>query len=398
MISFVKLRILEPDDNFSLRGATLRKAMEEDKKNGLLPFFVSVTVGTTSCCSVDNVEEIGPICEEFDAWLHVDAAYAGSAMICPEFRPLFKGVEKASSLNTNPNKWMLTNFDCSCYWVKDRFKLTQALTVDPLYLKHNFDQKSIDYRHWGVPLSRRFRSLKLWFVIRMYGVEGLRKYIREHCRLAKIFENLVRGDARFEVMNKVQMGLVCFRMKGSNGLNQKLLSLINASGKLHMVPASLNDRYVIRFCVCRETATEDDMEYAWNVIKEYAQDVSILYKDQDMQVPPSPTDSTSDENRRPSKEIEELYRAMETGKRFSLARSTSTISEVVQRASVDLDEDDCLQPRSRRGSLFPVSSFVDDFAAGCDPRGRSASLAFIPIAEACGEGSEDCQKSENPHK
>ncbi|XP_013784595.1 tyrosine decarboxylase-like, partial [Limulus polyphemus] len=151
----------------------------EDRNMGLVPFFVSATLGTTSCCSFDAIHEIGPICQEEGVWLHVDAAYSGSAFICPEFQHLLKGIEHASSFNMNPNKWMLVNFDCSTLWVKDRFKLTQALVVDPLYLQHSYSDKSIDYRHWGIPLSRRFRALKLWFVIRNYGIEGLQKYIRE---------------------------------------------------------------------------------------------------------------------------------------------------------------------------------------------------------------------------
>jgi len=276
MISFVKLRILEPDDNCSLRGSTIRQAMEEDRAMGLIPFFVSTTLGTTSCCSFDNVAEIGPVAKEFDVWLHVDAAYAGSSFICPELKYLMKGVEYANSFNTNGNKFLLVNFDAAFMWVKDRFKLTQALVVDPLYLQHSYSEKSIDYRHWGIPLSRRFRALKLWFVIRTYGVEGLRKYIREHCRLAKKFEGFVRTDPRFDVTNQVKLGLVCFRLKGSNHLNQKLLSSINASGKLHMVPASCNDKYVIRFCVCAQHAKDEDIEYAWDVIREFATDVIDL--------------------------------------------------------------------------------------------------------------------------
>ncbi|CAG2118978.1 unnamed protein product, partial [Medioppia subpectinata] len=206
-------------------------------------------------------------------WLHVDAAYAGSAFICPEFQYLMYGIEYASSFNMNPNKWMLVNFDCSLLWVKDRFKLTQALVVDPLYLQHSYSERAIDYRHWGIPLSRRFRSLKLWFVIRNYGVEGLQKYIREHVRLAKRFELLVRKDERFEVINEVHLGLVCFRLKGTNIINQKLLSSINASGKLHMVPASLNDQYVIRFCVCAQRANDQDIDHAFDVISQFAADL-----------------------------------------------------------------------------------------------------------------------------
>lgn len=267
MIGFVKLRILEPDENNELRGNILKKAMKEDKKNGLYPFFVCTTLGTTGCCAFDRLDEIGPICQENGAWLHVDASYAGSAFICPEFRHLMKGVEYADSFNMNPNKWMLVNFDCSTMWVKDRYKLTQALVVDPLYLQHSYSESAIDYRHWGIPLSRRFRSLKLWFVIRNYGVSGLQAYIRNHCQLAKVFEERVKADPRFKVMNDVKVGLVCFRLLGSNSLNQKLLTALNESGRLHMVPSSMKDKFVIRFCVCAQNATEQDIDVAWKIIQ-----------------------------------------------------------------------------------------------------------------------------------
>ncbi|KAL0268429.1 UNVERIFIED_CONTAM: hypothetical protein PYX00_010382 [Menopon gallinae] len=274
MISFVKLRILSTDEKYRLRGNTLKRAMEEDVEMGLVPFFVSTTLGTTSCCSFDKLDEIGPVCKEFPhVWLHVDAAYAGNAFVCPELKPLLEGIEYADSFNTNPNKLLLTNYDCSTMWVRDRIRLTSALVVDPLYLQHGYSDAAIDYRHWGVPLSRRFRSLKLWFVLRNYGISGLRKYIRHHITLAKRFENLVRKDPRFEVCNEVRLGLVCFRLKGSNSLNEKLLSAINGSGKLHMVPASLHDTYVIRFCVVAQNATEEDIDYAWKVIVEYSEEL-----------------------------------------------------------------------------------------------------------------------------
>ncbi|XP_045623400.1 aromatic-L-amino-acid decarboxylase [Procambarus clarkii] len=276
MMAFVKLRILEPDENQCLRGSTLQQVMEEDRAMGLIPFYVETTLGTTSCCSFDNIAEIGPVCEEYGVWLHVDGAYGGNSFICPELRGPMKGVQYASSFNFNPNKFMLTNFDCSLMWVKDRFRLTQALVVDPLYLQHSYSEKSIDYRHWGIPLSRRFRALKLWFVIRSFGVQGLQNYIREHCRLAKRFESHVRKEPKFEVASPVHLGLVCFRLRGSNQLNQKLLSSINASGKLHMVPASLNDKYVIRFCVCRQTATDEDIDHAWNVITQFATNIQDI--------------------------------------------------------------------------------------------------------------------------
>ncbi|KAL1392851.1 hypothetical protein pipiens_012168 [Culex pipiens pipiens] len=279
MISFVKLRILEPDEKCSLRADTLRKAMEEDEQQGLIPFFVSTTLGTTGSCAFDDLAEIGEALQRFPSvWLHVDAAYAGNSFICPELKYLLKGIEYADSFNTNPNKWLLTNFDCSTLWVRDRIRLTSALVVDPLYLKHGYSDSAIDYRHWGVPLSRRFRSLKLWFVLRSYGITGLQNYIRHHIDLAKRFERLVLKDSRFEVCNEVKLGLVCFRLKGTDRINEKLLSCINASGKIHMVPASVNERYVIRFCATAQNATVEDIDYAWDVITDFA--AEILEKDQ----------------------------------------------------------------------------------------------------------------------
>ncbi|XP_026494990.1 tyrosine decarboxylase [Vanessa tameamea] len=279
MISFVKLRILQPDEHGCLRGETLKEAMEEDEEAGLVPFFVATTLGTTSCCSFDNLPEIGPVVRKFPSvWLHVDAAYAGSSFLCPEHKYHLAGIEYADSFNTNPNKLMLTAFDCSLLWVTNKYLLTSALVVDPLYLQHCYDHTAIDYRHWGIPLSRRFRSLKLWFMLRSYGISGLQKYVRRHCELAKYFEQLVRKDSRFEVVNQVKLGLVCFRLLGSpdenhetvDELNKKLLSTMNASGKIHMVPASVRDQYVIRFCVVYQHATREDIEYAWDTITDFA--------------------------------------------------------------------------------------------------------------------------------
>ncbi|XP_001656857.2 aromatic-L-amino-acid decarboxylase [Aedes aegypti] len=279
MICFVKLRILEPDENCSLRADTLVKAMEEDEQQGLIPFYVSTTLGTTGSCAFDDINEIGEALQRFPSvWLHVDAAYAGNSFICPELKYLLKGIDYADSFNTNPNKWLLTNFDCSTLWVRDRIRLTSALVVDPLYLKHGYSDSAIDYRHWGVPLSRRFRSLKLWFVLRSYGITGLQNYIRHHIDLAKRFERLVLKDNRFEVCNDVKLGLVCFRLKGSDRINEKLLSSINASGKIHMVPASVNERYVIRFCATAQNAMVEDIDYAWDVITDFA--AEILEKEQ----------------------------------------------------------------------------------------------------------------------
>lgn len=212
-MAIIKLRILDTDDRGCFRGATLKAAIETDLAEGLTPFFVVATVGTTGACAFDNLVEVGQVCKEVPSiWFHVDGAYAGNSFILPEMRRFKAGMEYADSFNTNPNKLLLTNFDASAMWVRDVMALKTALTVNPLYLQHEHSS-AIDYRHYGIPLSRRFRALKLWFVFRTYGIVGLQAYIRNHIRLAKRFEKLVNMDDRFEVKNDVHLGLVCFRLK-----------------------------------------------------------------------------------------------------------------------------------------------------------------------------------------
>lgn len=211
-MAIIKLRILDTDDRGRFRGDTLREAIAKDLEIGLTPFFVVATVGTTGACAFDNLVEIGQVCREVPSiWFHVDGAYAGNSFILPEMRKFKAGLEYADSFNTNPNKLLLTSFDASTMWVKDVMLLKTALTVNPLYLQHEHSS-AIDYRHYGIPLSRRFRALKLWFVFRSYGIAGLQKYIRNHIQLAKYFEQLVEEDDRFEVRNDVHLGLVCFRL------------------------------------------------------------------------------------------------------------------------------------------------------------------------------------------
>lgn len=211
-MALIKLRILDTDNHGSFRGETLCAAINEDLDNGLTPFFVVATLGTTGACAFDNLTELGEVCKTVPSiWFHVDAAYAGNSFILPEMRHFKEGLEYADSFNTNPNKLLLVNFDASAMWVKDVMALKTALTVNPLYLQHEH-ASAIDYRHYGIPLSRRFRSLKLWFVFRSYGISGLQKFIRNHIQLAKRFESLVNSDDRFEVRNDVHLGLVCFRL------------------------------------------------------------------------------------------------------------------------------------------------------------------------------------------
>lgn len=258
MIVQIKLRILETDSNMSLRGSTLEEAIKRDIAKGYMPFWVCATLGTTAAAAFDNLSEIGKVCKMFSSiWLHVDSAYAGSAFICPELRHHMAGIENADSIVLNPNKWLLTNFDCSCIWIQDCSRLTRAMNISADYYPVRNSPDAVDYRHWGIPLSRRFRALKLWFVLRAYGVSGLQKYIRNHIKLAKYFESYVRGDMRFEVLNRVELGLVCFRLKASDKMNEQLLAQINYTGEVHMIPAKIYGKYIIRFCVCYELATPE---------------------------------------------------------------------------------------------------------------------------------------------
>ncbi|XP_059147116.1 aromatic-L-amino-acid decarboxylase-like [Physella acuta] len=270
MIGFVKMRHLDVDEKFSLRGHVLEDAIEEDKKLGLIPFFVCATLGTTACCSFDNLQELGDVCTRHGVYLHVDAAYAGAALICPEFQFLKDGIENVDSFGFNACKLFPVNTDCALMWVQRVETLTSALAVDPLYLRANpnlqYGYMAPEFRHWGIPLVRRFRALKLWFVVRMLGVQGLQHRIRENFRLAQLFMHKMADDRRFQVMADVTMGLVCFRLQGPNHLTQRLLKDLNASGQLYLVPALLNDNYVIRFVVCSQHTCDDDINHSWEVI------------------------------------------------------------------------------------------------------------------------------------
>ena len=266
LLASVKMRSLPTDSNLSLRGAQLSHAIHQDRENGFIPFFVVATLGTTSTCAFDDLREIGQVCEREGIWLHVDAAYAGSSFICPEFRRFMRGIEFADSFNTNPHKWLLVNFDCSTLWIKDASHLVDAFSVNPVYLRHEMQGKIPDYRHWQIPLGRRFRSLKMWFVFRSYGLKGLQRYIRKHVALAKEFEQKVRSDPRFEIFSPVELGLVCFRLKSSNEMNEKLNQMINSSKRIHVTPTRVHDVFVLRFAVCAASTESSDIDFAWNEI------------------------------------------------------------------------------------------------------------------------------------
>uniref|UniRef100_T1IZJ4 Histidine decarboxylase n=1 Tax=Strigamia maritima TaxID=126957 RepID=T1IZJ4_STRMM len=276
LIGLVQMRYLESDDKLALRGDKLEEAIKIDKEEGLIPFFLCATLGTTGACSFDNLKELGPICQREDIWMHVDAAYAGTAFVCPEFRIWLSGIEYAQSIAFNPSKWMMVHFDCTAMWldkVKNSGALHRTFNVDPLYLQHDNTGLAIDYMHWQIPLSKRFRALKLWFVIRNYGVTGLQKHVRQGVALAKMFESLIKSDLRFEIPAERHLGMVVFRLKGENELTEQLLKKLNSSGNLHCVPASLKGKYVIRFTITSTRTTPEDIKRDWSLIKKTADEV-----------------------------------------------------------------------------------------------------------------------------
>jgi aromatic-L-amino-acid/L-tryptophan decarboxylase len=266
------LRLIETDDSFEMRPDALGKAIEKDLAAGLKPFFVCATVGTTSSNAIDPVPQIGEVCLQHGLWLHVDAAMSGTAALCPEFRHIHNGIESADSYCFNPHKWMFTNFDCDCFYVDDRKTLIQTLSVLPEYLRNKATESGavIDYRNWQIPLGRRFRSLKLWFVLRHYGTEGLQYHIREHVRLAQQFATWIKKDDRFELAVEPPLNLVCFRLKSGDNANQRLMDALNRSGDLYLTHTRLQDRLTLRFSVGQANTAANHVQNAWDRIKEEA--------------------------------------------------------------------------------------------------------------------------------
>ena len=266
------LRLIEVEENFAMKPDALAKQVAADLAAGLIPAFVCATVGTTSSNAMDPVRAIGKICQKNNLWLHVDAAMSGTGMVCPEFRHLQDGVELADSYNFNPHKWMGANFDCSCFWVADRKALIQTLSILPEYLRNQATESGavIDYRDWHIQLGRRFRSLKLWLLIRHYGVEGLQHNVREHVRLAQEFAGWVKKDDRFELAAPVPLNLVCFRHKGGDALNQGIMDRLNRSGDLFLTHTKLNGKLTLRLSVGQMNTKPRNVERAWVRIRDEA--------------------------------------------------------------------------------------------------------------------------------
>jgi aromatic-L-amino-acid decarboxylase len=282
------VRTVEVDPaTLAMDPAALRVAIEADRAAGLVPTAVVATIGTTSTTAVDPVPAIGEICQEYGVWLHVDAAYAGSAAICPELRFTHAGLSYADSYCFDPHKWLLTGFDCDAFWVADRAELIEALSILPEYLRNAATESGavIDYRDWQVPLGRRFRSLKLWFVLRWYGAEGLRAHIRAGVALADRFAGWVRADDRFEVVAPHPFSLVCFRLRASadrdgtdaevDRVNAELLDRVNGTGRVYLTHTRVDGRHTLRLAVGSPYTREEHVAEAWRLISEAATALAV---------------------------------------------------------------------------------------------------------------------------
>lgn len=272
------VRVAVDEETLAMRPEALQAAIERDEAMGFVPLIVVAAIGTTSSTAIDPLPEITEICEAYGIWLHVDAAYVGSALILPECRSLIEGIERADSFVFNPHKWLFTHFDCSAYFVKDKGSLIRTFEISPEYLKTGVDRQVNNYRDWGVPLGRRFRALKLWFVMRSFGVAQMQAILRQHIAWAQELREQVVAHPDFDLMAPTPFNLVCFRYHpvgiddGAtlDQLNQRLLADLNASGNLYLTHTRLRGRYVIRLVAGQTYLERHHVQAAWELILEVA--------------------------------------------------------------------------------------------------------------------------------
>jgi aromatic-L-amino-acid/L-tryptophan decarboxylase len=270
------LRKIAVDANFAMRPDELEKCIQLDISKGKRPLCVVAAIGTTSSTAIDPLRKIGEICQKYGIFLHVDGAYAGTASILPEKRWILDGLELADSYVFNPHKWMLTNFDCTAYFVKNQEMLIRTFEILPEYLKTKNDTQVNNYRDWGIQLGRRFRALKLWFVIRSFGVAGIQEKIRLHIDLAQNLKQKIEAHPSFELLAPVDFNLVCFRYKPLsindleklNQLNAQLLDQINQTGKAYLTHTKLNDIYTLRLVIGQTQVEARHLEAIWALILE----------------------------------------------------------------------------------------------------------------------------------
>lgn len=276
------LRKIPVNDKFALKAEVLRETVLRDIENGFTPLAVVGAFGTTSSTAFDPLMEIGEIAQEFGLWFHIDGAMAGSALILPEFSEYRQWINRADSFVFNPHKWLFTNFDCSAFFIKDKNALFNTFSLTPEYLKTNLDEQVTNFRDWGIQLGRRFRALKLWFVIRSFGVEGLRNKIREHIQWAKELSETIRNEADFEVVAPVNLNTICFRYipfglspQSFDDVNKKLLESVNASGFTFLSHTVLRDQFVLRFSIGQTNTTPEDVFQTWEMIKVLARKIKF---------------------------------------------------------------------------------------------------------------------------
>jgi len=262
------LRQIPVDGDLALRPDALQHAIDRDLDDGLRPCFVVATAGTTSTHAFDPTEAVGAVCRPRGVWLHVDAAMAGTAALCEEFRFVHEGLRWADSYCFNPHKWMFTGFDCDCFYVADRQALVGALSVMPEYLRNAASDSGsvIDYRDWHVPLGRRFRALKLWLVIRHYGVEGLRFHVRRHVALARELASWVEAEPRLELVAPPPLNLVCLRHRDGDAATQQLIDRINASGEAFVTHSRAHGTLILRICVGQTHTEERHVRRLWRLL------------------------------------------------------------------------------------------------------------------------------------
>jgi len=274
--NLVKVPTTAPD--YALDPVALEAAIEADLAAGHLPATIVACIGATGVGASDSIGPVAEVARKYGLHLHVDAAWAGSAMICPEYRYLMEGSEQADSFVFNPHKWMAVNFDCSAYFVRDSEALVRTLAIRPAYLKTQGQDEIVNFSEWSVPLGRRFRALKLWFVIRAYGVEGLQAMLRNHIAWTAELAGEIDAHPDFELVTRPVLSLFSFRYAPAgagdlDGLNARLLATINDDGRIYLTPTVHDGKSVIRFTVGQTAVTEADVRFAWDVIREIADQI-----------------------------------------------------------------------------------------------------------------------------